>query len=165
MDYEPLQPVCEPSLLEAKGLEKTFGSGSRAVRAVRGVDLSIASGETVALVGESGSGKSTVARMIVRLIPASAGEIRFQGRDLLRMPIHEMRSVRRRIQMVFQDPMASLNPRMSVGAIIGEPFLVHRIARGSDLKNRVEKLLVSVGLSIEFFLSRGFLVRRWVACR
>jgi ABC-type oligopeptide transport system ATPase subunit len=137
-------------LLEVRGLQKTFLEGKRVVHAVRGVDLSIQPGETLALVGESGSGKSTVARMIVRLLPATAGRVTFAGQDLFRLSSGELRAARRRIQMVFQDPMASLNPRMSVGAIIGEPLLIHRIAAGSEWKDRVAELLRSVGLPEDY---------------
>jgi ABC-type oligopeptide transport system ATPase subunit len=139
-------------LLEARRLEKTFSLGDRTVRAVRGVDLEIRTGETFALVGESGSGKSTVARIIMRLMPATAGHVLFEGRDLFQLKGGELRRMRKRIQMIFQDPMASLDPRMSVEAILAEPFHIHRLARGADLKERVAQLLQSVGLPADYRL-------------
>lgn len=125
---------------------KTFHEGQRTVHAVRGVRLHLNPGETLALVGESGSGKSTVARLILRLLPATSGSVRFGGRDLLSLSTGEMRQTRRKLQMVFQDPMASLDPRMSISAILAEPLRIHRIARGAELKGRVVDLLKFVGL-------------------
>lgn len=138
------------TLLEARDLTKTFHVGDRTLHAVRGVSLSVKAGETLALVGESGSGKSTVARMILRLLPATSGSVEFSGRDLLRLSPREMRDMRRRIQMVFQDPMASLNPRMSLYSLLAEPLFIHRVARGREMRARVERLLQSVGLPADF---------------
>lgn len=110
------------ALVEAQGLIKEYGAG---VRVVDDVSFTIARGETLGLVGESGSGKSTVARMLLRLIEPSAGSIRYDGRDLLAMTASDLRSIRRRAQIVFQDPFAALNPRMRVREILAEPFAIH----------------------------------------
>jgi oligopeptide/dipeptide ABC transporter ATP-binding protein len=116
------------------------------VRAVDGVTLSIARGETLGLVGESGCGKSTVGRTILRLYEPTAGRIVFDGRDITHLRERELRPLRRRIQMVFQDPYASLNPRHSIGRIVGEPLRVHGIAGRAEASARVRELLALVGL-------------------
>jgi peptide/nickel transport system ATP-binding protein len=116
------------------------------VRAVDGVTLDIKRGETLGLVGESGCGKSTVGRAILRLYKPTAGTIEFDGADITNLSDGSMRPLRRRMQMVFQDPFASLNPRHSVGRIIGEPLRTHRLAKGSALGGRVAELLEIVGL-------------------
>jgi oligopeptide/dipeptide ABC transporter ATP-binding protein len=116
------------------------------VHAVEHVDLDIARGETVGLVGESGCGKSTVARLILRLLEASAGEIHFDGQDLRRLSRRKLRTARRRIQIVFQDPFASLNPRMQVGEAIGEGLRIHRVGTPVEQRARVIELLEIVGL-------------------
>jgi len=140
-------------LLEIRDLRKSFpvgggGFGRRArLHAVDGVDLDVESGETVGLVGESGCGKSTLARLALRLIEPDAGEIRFEDRDLRALGRRELRSMRRRMQIVFQDPFASLNPRMTVGETIAEGLRVHGLARGADRERRVAKLLETVGLA------------------
>jgi oligopeptide/dipeptide ABC transporter ATP-binding protein len=141
-------------LLEAQGLVKRFASrgawgtdaGPR-VHAVDGVDLSIGEGECVGLVGESGSGKSTLGRMLLRLIEPDAGTIRFEGTDLLATRGAELRQLRRRFQIIFQDPYGSLNPRMRVGSIVGEPLAIHKIGAGrAERRERVAELLRRVGL-------------------
>jgi oligopeptide/dipeptide ABC transporter ATP-binding protein len=141
------------SLLEVRGLRKYFpirrGVFSRIsgwVRAVDGVDLTLRRGETLGLVGESGSGKTTTGRCILRLIEPTGGSVRFDGVDLLTLPAPEMRRMRRQLQIIFQDPYGSLNPRMKVGSIVGEPLAIHRIARGSERRDRVAELLRKVGL-------------------
>jgi len=141
------------NLLEVRGLQKHFpirrGVFSRVsgwLRAVDGVDLTIREGETLGLVGESGSGKTTTGRCILRLIEPTAGSVRFQGVDLLSLSSSEMRKMRRELQVIFQDPYGSLNPRMKVGSIVGEPLAIHRIARGSEREERVAELLRRVGL-------------------
>jgi oligopeptide/dipeptide ABC transporter ATP-binding protein len=116
------------------------------IRAVDGVTFSIARGETLGLVGESGCGKSTIGRAILRLYEPTAGRIVFDGRDITHLKESELRPLRRRIQMVFQDPFASLNPRHSVGRIVGEPLRVHGIANRSEATARVRELLSVVGL-------------------
>jgi len=116
------------------------------VKAVDGVDFAIRSGETLGLVGESGSGKTTIGRVILRLTPATKGQVSFKGRDVLALGRRELRALRKEMQIIFQDPYASLNPRMTVGAIIGEPLAIHRIARGRAAEARVRELLAMVGL-------------------
>ena len=117
------------------------------VRAVDGVSFSIPRGKTLALVGESGSGKTTIGRTILRLVPATSGEVLFDGHDLLRLGAAEMRVLRRRVQIIFQDPVGSLNPRATVGSIISEPIKVHRLAESSrQRREMVEQLLSRVGL-------------------
>jgi|HubBroStandDraft_1064217.scaffolds.fasta_scaffold00104_4 oligopeptide transport system ATP-binding protein len=139
------------ALLEARGLVKHFGTGrgNAPIRAVDGVDLTIAAGETLALVGESGSGKSTTGRLLLRLIEPTAGSVRLHGRDILELGSRALRAVRREMQIVFQDPYGSLNPRMSVGAMLAEPLRLHGLARGAAVKPRVEALLEQVGLRPE----------------
>src|SRR5271169_3133802 len=134
--------------------ESPFGGKSRGeVRAVEDVSLDIHAGETLGLVGESGSGKSTLGRLILRLIEPTSGAVRFEGRDLLASSRGEMRGLRRDLQIIFQDPFASLDPRFRVEDIIAEPLIVHgRIIRGEsgraklDLRARVAELLRAVGL-------------------
>ena len=116
------------------------------VKAVDDVSFRIDEGETLGLVGESGCGKTTVGRTILRLIPATGGKALYRGRNIFELPAPEMRSLRREMQIIFQDPIGSLNPRMRVGGIVGEPLLVHGMARGDDLRARVERLLERCGL-------------------
>ena len=116
------------------------------VKAVDGVTLSIQRGEVVGLVGESGCGKSTLARTIMQLVPTTGGTVVLEGRNLTTGSAGELRSVRRHLQMVFQDPYASLNPRMSVGSIVAEPLSIHKIARGAERRKMVADLLATVGL-------------------
>ena len=116
------------------------------VRAVDGVSFKIQPGETRGLVGESGCGKTTVGRTILRLIPATSGAVRYDGEHVFDMNASEMRDIRRKMQIIFQDPAGSLNPRMRVGRIVGEPLEVHGIASGDELRERVENLLERCGL-------------------
>ncbi|MGE5269389.1 MAG: ABC transporter ATP-binding protein [Thiohalocapsa sp.] len=123
-------------------LRRTVGQ----VYAVDDVSFSIAGGETLGLVGESGCGKSTVARTVLRLIEPTAGSIRLDGHDVTRLGKADMRPYRRQMQMIFQDPFSSLNPRMSAGDIVGEPLQVHDIARGKDKRTLVGEIFDQVGL-------------------
>jgi len=116
------------------------------VRAVDGVSFKIQPGETLGLVGESGCGKTTVGRSLLRLIPATSGSVRYEGQEVFGMNAHEMRMIRRKMQIIFQDPAGSLNPRMRVGRIVGEPLEVHGLAKGDELRTRVEELLERCGL-------------------
>jgi oligopeptide/dipeptide ABC transporter ATP-binding protein len=121
------------------------------VKAVDGVSLRLRRGETVGLVGESGCGKSTLARCIAGLHPVTSGRICFDGHDITNLPRQRMRPFRRDIQMIFQDPYSSLNPRRRVGSIIGEPFAVHNVAAGDERKRRVQELMERVGLNPEHY--------------
>jgi len=120
---------------------------SATVRAVADIDLAIAPGETVGLVGESGCGKSTLGRTLLRLVEPTAGRIVFEGRDVTHLSASELRPLRRRMQMIFQDPYASLDPRMTIGAAIAEPLEIHHLgATAKDRARRVDELLTKVGL-------------------
>ena len=139
-------------LVEIKDLKKYFPAGkNQFVRAVDGVSFAIQRGETLGLVGESGCGKTTVGRCLLRLIEPTSGEIRFDGKDLLALGRSEMRAMRRRMQIVFQDPYSSLNPRMKVGDIVGEPLIIHSIGNSkSERQERVNELLRVVGLDPDY---------------
>ena len=149
----PAPPAAEP-ILEVRGLVKhfpvrrgTFGRSADVVRAVDGVDLTIPAGGTVGLVGESGSGKTTLGRCILRLEDVTSGSIRFLGKDLLGMGSRDLRRARQDLQVIFQDPYSSLNPRMRIGDIVGEPILIHKLASGkAERRERVAHLLETVGL-------------------
>jgi oligopeptide transport system ATP-binding protein len=141
------------SLIEVVELYKYFpivtGLFSRHagdVKAVDGVSFSIEMGETLGLVGESGSGKTTIGRMLLHLLTVTKGSIRYDGAEITTMRADQIRALRREIQIIFQDPFASLNPRMTIGDIIAEPLHIHRIARGRAAAARVEELLKLVGL-------------------
>lgn len=149
-------PTDTKPLLEVENLKKYFpirgGVLSRVqeeVRAVDGVSFSLGRGRTLGLVGESGCGKTTVGRTLLRLIPPTDGRVLFNGRDVFELPRKEMRDLRRDMQIIFQDPYASLNPRMTVGSIIGEPLRVHGLARGAELRERVGQLIEKVGFARE----------------
>jgi oligopeptide transport system ATP-binding protein len=152
-----------PPLLEARNLRKTFsapsgafangasrsgGADANGVAAVDGVSLELAAGETLAIVGESGSGKTTLARMLLRLIEPDSGELLVEGRNFLAARGAELRALRREMQMVFQDPFASLDPRMRVGSIVGEPLEIHepKLSR-ADRRSRVIEVLRATGLA------------------
>ena len=140
--HHPPQP-----LIDVTGLEQVFHTPAGKVHAVNGVDFAIAPGEAVGLVGESGSGKSTVAKCLVRLQEPSGGTIRFQGRDVTHLSDGDFRPLRSKIQMVFQDPTMSLNPRLSVKQTLAEPLKVHGIAKGGkELENRILELMDHVNL-------------------
>jgi ABC-type oligopeptide transport system ATPase subunit len=145
-----------PPLLEVRELRKHFvvrregpASGRARVFAVDGVSFEIAPGETLGLVGESGCGKSTVGKTIVRLHEPTSGRVLVKGRDISDLAHRALRPVRRTVQMVFQDPYSSLDPRMRAGAIVGEPLRTHGIARGRALRERVDALFARVGLRPE----------------
>jgi oligopeptide transport system ATP-binding protein len=118
-----------------------------AVRAVDDISFEVRRGETLGLVGESGCGKSTTGRAILQLHRPTSGHVLFEEVDLVRLKGEELRKMRRRMQMIFQDPYASLNPRMTIGEIIGEPLLVHNLANKRESESRVEELLELVGLN------------------
>lgn len=132
------------------GGRRLFGRGEQLVRAVDGVSLDIQKGETLGLVGESGCGKTTLGRAVLRLTDPTSGKIVFRNQDLAQLSKAEMRAERRKLQMIFQDPYASLNPRMTVGQIIGEPLDTFRLASGTAKRERVQQLLEMVGLSARF---------------
>ena len=139
-------PPLPHALVEARGLTKDYPGASGVTRVVDGVSFAILPGETLGLVGESGSGKSTVARMMLRLVEPTAGEVRFEGQPLPPAASTAMRTLRRRMQIVFQDPYAALNPRMTVRAILAEPFAIHREPPRQGLPARLRELLNCVGL-------------------
>ncbi len=141
------------SLLEIRNLKKHFPVGQAlfsrnkdVLKAVDGVNLNVEQGETLGLVGESGCGKSTLGRAILRLIEPTGGEVYFEGKNLLTMSQRDLRDMRRQMQIIFQDPYASLNPRMRVGDIVGEGLEIHKIAKGRAKRDRVIELLRQVGL-------------------
>ena len=146
--------AAQPPLLEVEHLVKYFavrrgffGRKVGAVKAVDDISFAVAPGETLALVGESGCGKSTTGRLVLRLIEPTAGAARFEGKNIFDLGQHEVRALRRAMQIVFQDPYASLNPRTTVGQILGEPLRIHGLAEGAGLRARIEQLLGFVGLS------------------
>ncbi|GAA4301800.1 oligopeptide/dipeptide ABC transporter ATP-binding protein [Actinomadura luteofluorescens] len=147
-------------LLRCTGVRKTFRlgtggaggrGGGRELRAVDGVDLDVHRGETVGLVGESGCGKSTLARCIAGLHALDGGRVEFDGRDVAQLGLRRNRALRRDIQVIFQDPYSSLNPRRRVGAIIGDPFAVHGIGTRRQRRSRVQDLMDRVGLNPEHY--------------
>ena len=157
------QPETEPRsgrpLVKVTGLKKYFPITRGVlfqkhvgdVHAVDGVDLEVYQGETVGLVGETGCGKSTLARVIMRLYESTEGTIEFDGRDITRLKGGELRELRRDMQMVFQDPYASLNPRKTVGSIVGEPFQLHKTVDRTKRKATVQELMELVGLNPEHY--------------
>ncbi len=155
--HRPTVPADAKPLLRVRDLKTWFpvkrGLLRRTVaqlKAVDGVSFDIAKGQTLGLVGESGCGKSTVGRTILRLIPATAGSVHFEDTDVFAADRASMKKLRRKMQVIFQDPVGSLNPRMTIGRIIGEPIQVHKIARGSELHDRVASLLRRVGLAPDY---------------
>ncbi len=153
--YSPaVVPAASASLVRTENLTREFEAGSSGllrrrrltVKAVNAVNLDINPGETLGLVGESGSGKSTLGRLLLKLIEPTAGRVVFDGRDLATLSRKELRGLRREMQLVFQDPYASLNPRMRVRSIVGEGIDIHRLARGAEKERRIAELLEMVGL-------------------
>jgi peptide/nickel transport system ATP-binding protein len=136
-------------MLAVRGLKKYFGAGDRPVRAVDDVSFTIAKGEVLGLVGESGSGKSTIGRSVLKLIEPTAGAVEFEGNDLAPLSAREMRPYRRRLQIIFQDPYASLNPRRRVGDTLDEAMATHGLHPGPARRARIAELLSLVGLAPE----------------
>jgi len=146
------------TLFKVENLHKAFkvsanrpGAAKQSLKAVDGVSFEIKSGETLGLVGESGCGKSTTGKLLLRLIEPDSGTIEFDGRDVAGMGHRDLTAIRRDMQMIFQDPYSSLNPRMRVGEIIGEPLVVHSLAKGLAIKEQVLALMQKVGLAPEHY--------------
>jgi len=156
-DFAPPGVEKLTALLEVKNLVKhfvadrsVFGRPTAFIKAVDGVSFSVDAGKTLALVGESGCGKSTVSRLVLRLIEPDSGQVRFEGRDLLALDANQLRAFRRDAQIIFQDPYASLNPRMTISQILTEPLALHDLVPPSGRRQRVEELLRLVGLEPRF---------------
>ncbi len=156
-----MSAAASPALLEVKGLTKHFvlhadifsklaGEKAQVLKAVDGIDFQVKRGETLGLVGESGCGKSTTARLVTRLMEPTSGEVRLGGEDLLSFPPARMKDVRKQVQLVFQDPYSSLNPRKTIMHILGRPMEIHRLAASwAERRERVLELLRRVGLGVE----------------
>ena len=150
-------PGASATLVRVENLSKEFPAGTTGiiggtrltVKAVQNVNVEISPGETVGLVGESGSGKSTLGRLILKLLEPTEGKVYFDGRDLSALGRAELRALRREMQLVFQDPYASLNPRMRVRSIVGEGIEIHKLARGKEKENRIVELLNMVGMGAD----------------
>ena len=146
----PASPAAGPALVSLRDVYKTFPSGRQTVRAVDGVSLDIFQGETLGLVGESGCGKSTLGRVVTQLQPVTRGSIFFEGKDLAALHGESLRQMRRSVQMIFQDPYGSLNPRMTVGNIIGEPLRNFGLAKGKERDRQVQEIMRVCGLNPNF---------------
>ena len=150
-DTIPPPATAREPLIAIRDLKVHFNMGrGRVVKAVDGVTIDIYKGETLGLVGESGCGKSTLGRAILRLTEPTGGQVFYRNRDLAHLSARQMREERRHVQIIFQDPYASLNPRMTVGQIVGEPLETFRLARGREAELRVQELMETVGLSKRF---------------
>ena len=141
-------------IIEAEGLTKLFqtkrgllGNGRGLVRAVDGISFTIETGRTLGVVGESGCGKSTAGRVILRLLKPSSGQVLFHGQDVASVDGKALQALRRRMQIIFQDPFSSLNPRRTVGSIVGQPLQIHNLATGKEIPERVADILGRVGLN------------------
>jgi peptide/nickel transport system ATP-binding protein len=142
--------AAEVPLIEVRGLKRYFGGKDKPVRAVDGVSFAIHRGETLGLVGESGSGKSTIGRTVLRLLDCTAGQVLYRGEDIGKLSSERMRKLRSKLQIIFQDPYASLNPKMRIGAILGEALSTHGLAKGpGERERRIAELLDTVGLRPE----------------
>ncbi|HLF08163.1 MAG TPA: dipeptide ABC transporter ATP-binding protein [Dehalococcoidia bacterium] len=158
---QPTQPQTDEVLLDVRHLKQYFPvtrgliiqKKIADIKAVDDVSFQVHRGETLGLVGESGCGKTTTGRSILQLNDITSGEVLYEGVDLTKLKPSQMRPIRRKMQLIFQDPYASLNPRMSVGEIIGEPLVVHNLSRGRELRERVEEIMRIVGLN-PYFASR-----------
>jgi peptide/nickel transport system ATP-binding protein/oligopeptide transport system ATP-binding protein len=146
------------TLLHVENLHKAFkvsanhlGAAKQLLKAVDGVSFELRTGETLGLVGESGCGKSTTGKLLLRLLEPDSGTVRFDGKTVTGMPKRELTALRRDMQIIFQDPYSSLNPRMRVGEIIGEPLIIHSLAKGSNVREQVLTLMKKVGLSPEHY--------------
>ncbi|MEM7127203.1 MAG: oligopeptide/dipeptide ABC transporter ATP-binding protein [Chloroflexota bacterium] len=148
MSNQPLLQIYQltKDYVSSKGL---FQRSQQRTRVLDSLDLTIYEGETLGIVGESGCGKSTLANTLLRLIPATSGEVHYNGQDILVSDTNQLRMLRREMQIVFQNPFSSLNPRMAVQALVGEPIITHTKLRGDSLRQRVAELLQEVGLSSE----------------
>lgn len=136
------------SLIQVKNLKKYFKTPKGLLHAVDGVDFDIKKGETLGVVGESGCGKSTTGRLLLRLIEATDGEVLFEGKNVLKYNKEQMRQLRKEMQIIFQDPFSSLNPRMSVSEIIGEPLIIHKAVKSKEeLNKKVSEIMDTVGLT------------------
>ena len=145
-----IEDTAAPPLIEVRHLKKYFGSGKRPVRAVDDVSFAIRKGETLGLVGESGSGKSTIGRTVLRLVERTDGEVRYRGEDIAGFSAERMRKLRSKLQIIFQDPYASLNPKMRISAILGEALSTHGLHKGAAARDkRIAELLETVGLRPE----------------
>lgn len=139
-------------LLETKGLKKYFKTSGGDLHAVDDINLKVSPGETLGVVGESGCGKSTLGRAILRLLEPTAGEVLYQGKNILKLDQRHMREMRRRMQIIFQDPYSSINPRLTISQIIAEPMIVNRLfRRKADMDQRVKQLMATVGLAERLF--------------
>ena len=148
--HPPTELSADVPLIEVRGLQRHFGSKERPVRAVDGVSFAIRRGETLGLVGESGSGKSTIGRTVLRLLECTGGQVLYRGDDIGRLSNERMRRLRSKLQIIFQDPYASLNPKMRIGAVLGEALATHGLHPGAGARERrIAELLELVGLHPE----------------
>lgn len=142
--------AAEPPLIEVRHIKRYFGAKDRPVRAVDDVSFAIRRGETLGLVGESGSGKSTIGRTVLRLLECTSGQVLYRGQDIGALSSERLRKLRSKLQIIFQDPYASLNPKMRIGAILGEALATHGLAKGrGERDRRIAELLETVGLQPE----------------